>query len=40
MDKHKEIIHNIVWKEKDNLRKGQKIEFKWGRKRFIIKRIK
>jgi len=42
MTKHKSIIKNIVWKELEKLRIGGKpyIEFEWGRKRFILKRIK
>ena len=33
-------IKNIVWKEKDTLKVGEKIELKVKRKRFILKRIK
>lgn len=38
----KHIIKNIVWKSLEDLKfgKDQYIEFKWGRKRFIIKRKK
>lgn len=42
MDKKKVIIKKIVWKELETLKigKNELIEFKWGRKKFVIRRVK
>ncbi len=37
---HKKIIWNIVVKERDKLKVKEKIEFEWGRKRFVLRRIR
>ena len=33
-------IKNIVWKEKNTLKAREKIEFRVGRKKYVLRRVK